>query len=229
MAKERRQPKPHIAGRNEPEPESHHDAYVEQIITRVGGLWRQHIVANARLITVAILAVVVVMLGMNLYRQNQTFAKARAWGTVETSEQDEVLLDVAETHANKTVGQMAAFRRARLAYSEGNYQDALARFDAFLARFAKSALSNDARLGRAYCLESLARYEDAANAFGQLAASAKTQIVAAQAYLGAGRCHAKADQPEKARQAFENAKAAAADSMFAETAMEFLHELDEQG
>ncbi len=230
MVKQRRTPKAHTPGKNEPESASPADARVELALAWVGDFWRSHIQPNLRLIVVIALALVVLGLGMRLYNQSQADKLARAWATVQTSDETEALNTVADTFTNNTVGEMAAFKLATNAYRDGDAADALTHFDDFLDRFGKSSLRDEARLGRAYCLESLEQHKQAANAFEQLAADTENQTVRAQAHLGAGRCHVNLGNPENARQAFENARAAAdADSMFAEAALNGLQDLDEQG
>lgn len=230
MVKQRRTPKAHNPGNNEPESAPPADAQMELALARVGDFWRSHIQPNLRLIVVIALALVVLGLGMRLYNQSQADKLARAWATVQTSDEAEALKTVADTFKNNTVGEMAALKLATNAYRDGDAADALTHFDDFLDRFGTSSLRDEARLGRAYCLESLEQHEQAVKAFQQLAADTENQTVRAQAHLGAGRCHVDLGNPENARQAFENARAAAEEnSMFAEAAMDALHELDEQG
>lgn len=230
MAKQRRTPKVHNHGKNESESAPAAEARMELAIARVGDLWRSHIQPNLRLIGVIVLALVVLGLGMRLYNQKQAQKLARAWSTVQTTDETEALRAVADNFKKNTVGEMAAFKLAQNAYRSGETAEALTHFDDFLDRFAQSSLGDEARLGRAYSLENLEQHEQAANAFEQLAAGTENQQVRAQAYLGAGRCYNLLNNPEKSRQAFENARAAAdVNSMFAEAAMDGLQELDEQG
>lgn len=230
MAKQHRTPNARTSGKNEPESAPGADAQVELAIARVGDLWNNHIRPNLRLIGVLVLALVVTGLAMRLYNQSQEEKLARAWTTVQTSDETEALQAVADTFKNNTVGEMALFKLAQNAYRDGEFADALTHFDDFLDRFPHATLKNEARLGHAYSLESLDQHEKGASAFEQLAADTEDPSEQAQAYIGAGRCHSLLDNQEKARQAFENARAAAeADSMFAETAINALQDLDEQG
>lgn len=230
MVKQRRIPNTQTHAQNESEAAPAAEAQVELIISRVGDLWRNHIQPNLRLIGVLALALVVLGLGMRLYNQSQAEKLARAWTTVQTSDEPEAQRAVADTFKKNIVGEMAMFKLAQEAYRNGEFAQALTQFDDFLDRFSRPTLNNEARLGRAYCLESLEQHEQAAKAFEQLATDTENLTVRAQAYIGAGRCHTLLDNPEKARQAFENARAAAdADSMFAEAAMNGLQDLDEKG
>ncbi len=230
MVKQRRTPKPQSHSPSDPESAPAVAAQVELVINRIGDLWRSHIQPNLRLIVVIALALVVLGLGIRLYNQSQTEKIARAWATVQSADNSEARRAVADTFKKKTVGEMAMFKLAQEAYRDGDVAEALTQFDDFLDRFPRATLKDEARLGRAYCMESLDQYEQAANAFEQLADDTESQTMRAQAYVGAGRCHTLLDNPEKARQSFENARAAAdPDSMFAEAAMNGLQDLEEKG
>ena len=165
--------------------------------------------------TVAMLAVAAVVVagfyaGRNWFRTRDARANQALAGAYTADDLEAAVADYGSTK----VGFALRLRLAKTYYDAGRYDDALAVYDALVAKAADNAAFADiARVGRAYALEGQGKYKEAGAAFDAFAQANTNSYLRLTAQLGAARCTALQGDKAGAAKTFDALKAAAKDEL----------------
>ena len=126
---------------------------------------------------------------------------------------DDLEMAVADFGSTK-VGPALRLRLAKAYYDAGRYEDALAVYDALVAKAGDNAAFADiAVVGRAYALEGQEKYKEAGAAFAAFAQANTNAYLLLTARLGAARCKALQGDKDGAAKDFDALKAGAKDEL----------------
>ena len=139
--------------------------------------------------------------------------------TIHASAVDELETAVADYGSTK-VGPALRLRLAKAYYDAARYEDALAVYDALVAKAGDNAAFADiAVVGRAYALEGQEKFKEAGAAFAAFAQANTNSYLLLAAQLGAARCKALQGDKDGAAKDFDALKEQAKDE-FAKTRIE---------
>ena len=134
---------------------------------------------------------------------NQALVNAYAVDELETAVAD---------YGSTKVGPALRLRLAKAYYDAARYEDALAVYDALVAKAGDNAAFADiAVVGRAYALEGQEKFKEAGAAFAAFAQANTNSYLLLAAQLGAARCKALQGDKDGAAKDFDALKAAAKD------------------
>jgi len=108
------------------------------------------------------------------------------------------LLAVASNHSGKAASGRATLFAAQAYFDQGDYEQALAQFQSFLAQFGNSSLSRNALFGIAACNEALNQSQDAIEGYQKVATAYPNSFLAHQSNLAEAGLHEGAGNPAKA-------------------------------
>ena len=108
------------------------------------------------------------------------------------------LLAVASAHSGKAASGRATLFAAQAYFDQGDYEQALAQFQSFLAQFGNSSLSGSARFGMAACKEALNQSQEAIQGYQQVATAYPNSFLAYQSNLAEAGLHEDAGDAAKA-------------------------------
>lgn len=142
---------------------------------------------------------------------NQALVNAYAVDELETAVAD---------YGSTKVGPALRLRLAKAYYDAARYEDALAVYDALVAKAGDNAAFADiAVVGRAYALEGQEKFKEAGAAFAAFAQANTNSYLLLAAQLGAARCKALQGDKDGAAKDFDALKEQAKDE-FAKTRIE---------
>jgi len=154
------------------------------------------------------LAVIGTVVGIYLWRQNQTqveaseaLSKAASSAMVAGAPgaSTEALLKVAADYAGTDAAKRAVLLAAGNYFTDGNYPLAQAQFEKFLRDYRESAFVGQALLGVAACKDAQGKTDEAITAYKDIVDHHSTESVAPQARFALGRLYEKQNKPELAR------------------------------
>jgi TolA-binding protein len=159
---------------------------------------------------VGIAIAVVILLGVNIWRNqkaSKAAAAAQALFTAQTPEEFQVQADRAPSSSATAPVSLASAAAAY--YNANRFEEALDAYRLFSTRYPGHMLADNARLGIAASLEALERYGEAAEAYTLFVSDRPDSPLLTQARLGAARAYAADGRYDDARAVYEEMIAAA--------------------
>jgi len=179
---------------------------------------RQGIQEHARTVIAAVVGVVLVVVGVQVYRNWVETENAVAWNTLASIQQGarslgqqdgpskDELIEKCETLLEKRWGSQGTpwilLKLANLRREAGRLKQALSAYHRLNREFPGSRAAEMAAAPLAGTLEEMGRYEEAAKEYQKLAEAGKDPHY----YLSAGRCWQRAGAFEKAQKNYRRAK-----------------------
>ncbi len=161
--------------------------------------------------TVAV-AVIGTVVGIYLWRQNQTQADASealskitsaAYTGGAQATTTEALLKVATDYSGTEAAKRAVLMAAGNYFTEGKYKEAQAQFEKFLRDYRDSTFAGEALLGVAASKDAQGMAAEAAAAYKDIVDHHSTDNVAPQARFALGRLYEAQNKPELARDLYQ--------------------------
>jgi len=148
-------------------------------------------------VTVAAIALAIVALGL-IVNQNHKARSRQAVERLLAADSIEELEALVSQYGRTGAGRLAQLRLAKAYYDAGQYDNALARYDAY-ARKASDRFADIAVIGRAHVLEAKGEVAAAQAAFAAFRQENPDHFLTPQAILGEARCLAVSGDKEAAR------------------------------
>lgn len=157
------------------------------------------------LVTLAVCAMVVaVVWGGRSYWAAHQQAANQAILQAQTPEELEQV--IAQNHYFK-IGNAARLRLAKAYFDAGRYDDAMAAYDACIAKGAPDGFAEITELGRASTFEAMKKFDEAIKTYQAFHAAHPKHFLAFQAKLGIARCLAMQGKKDEALKNLETLKA----------------------
>jgi TolA-binding protein len=165
---------------------------------------REMIEKHGKTVSVAVGAVLVLLIAVNLYRGYQRSRVRNAAQEYAQATQTEDFENIVKKYRKTPTGPVAMLSLAKSYYNEGNYIMATEQYETFIKQFPKHPMAGAAELGMAYCMEANGRFEEALKAFDTFAQQKPEHFLAPDAVLGKARCLEQAGRLAEARQVYED-------------------------
>lgn len=170
----------------------------------------------------SILLAVVVYLGMTWFRQSRIRDAAEASRLLASAQTPEQYQAILGAYAGTPVAPIAQLGLAAEYFRSGQYDQALAQYDAFLRAEPEHLLRPDVELNRIQCQEALRKYAEALAAYEAYAKQYADHYRQPAARLGQGRCLEQLGRLDEARAVYEDVITASPDSAWAGQASSYL-------
>lgn len=187
--------------------------------------WFGRIQSYLKVASIAGAAVIALVLLLVYWQMQRSDASKDAFAALASADSSDGLVRLASENRGTAVGEQASFTLARRAYDEGKFDQAAAKFTAFLQSYPQSLLVNAARLGQGYALDASGKTEPARKAFTDLAKSVTNPDLAAEAYLAAGRCAESMGLSADAEKLYNSAITSGSTGIYKQQALDALKEL----
>ena len=187
--------------------------------------FKQWMVEYGRPALIGLAVAVVVLLGIQVWRNQKESKAAAAVQTLFQSRSPEELQMLAAADPKAPIAPMALASAAAEFYAQNRYDEALAAYQSFLSQYPTNMLALDAAVGVAASQEALDDFETAAAGYEAIAAANTNSPLQPQAVMGAARCREQLGQFDAARALYEDFIAAHPDSTWlpqAESGLLFL-------
>ena len=160
-----------------------------------------------RALWIAVLVAALIVTGVGLYKRHQRQA-VEAASRMLVSGRIEQLEAILKQYRRTPPAPIAHLAMARVAFHNGQFEDAERRYAEFLQVWPRHPLASVAEVNRATTLEARGRLNDALKLYEAFLARDKTSVVASIAMLGRARTLDQMGKYEEARQAYEACLAA---------------------
>ncbi len=152
---------------------------------------------------IGLVVVVVVMLGVSVWRKQQAAKSEAAVQALFQGRSPEEFQQLALTDPKSPTAPVALATAAAEFYAENRYDEALVTYRSFLTQYPDHMLVADAELGVASSLEALEEYDEAATAYMAFAEGHSGNPMEPRAVFGAARCREQLEQFDEARALYE--------------------------
>lgn len=159
-----------------------------------------------------LLIVAIVFLGVSLFQWNRNREQGEQqeiYMAYSTAFTPEALAQVVEAYPNSTEAALARIQMGGMHFRDGEYDEALAVYDAFLQANPRHPFAQEVRFSRWMALEALGKLEEAMEGF---AGVAEDQLMYPQALFGQARILEKQGRPADALPLYTLIKDSFADS-----------------
>lgn len=170
----------------------------------------------------SILLAVLVYLGLSWFRQSRVRDAAEASRLLAAAQTPEQFQAILGAYADAPVAPIAQLGLAAEYFRSGQYDQAMAQYDAFLKAEPKHLLRPDVELNRIQCQEALRQYPEALVAYQAFAKKYADHYRQPAARLGEGRCLEQMGRLDEARAVYEDVMTASPDSAWAGQAGSYL-------
>ncbi|MCC5845291.1 MAG: tetratricopeptide repeat protein [Verrucomicrobia bacterium] len=139
----------------------------------------------------ALMGIAVVFLGISLFQWNRSRGeglKQEIFMAYSTAFTPEALAQVVEAYPDAPEAALARIQMGGMYFREGEYEEALAVYDAFLQAHPRHLLASEVRFSRWMTLEALGRLDEAMEGFASVS---EENLMYPQALFGQARIHEK--------------------------------------
>jgi TolA-binding protein len=174
--------------------------------------FRQWMAQYGRPALIGLAVAVVALLGVSIWRGQQTDKAAAAVQALFQARSPEEFQQMAVVNPEAPTAPLALATAAAEFYAQGRYDEALAAYQSFLEKHPGHMLAPDAQVGAAASLEAMDDFMSAAERYEAFAEAHPASALLPQAVMGAARCREQLGQFEEARALYEDFIVAHADS-----------------
>lgn len=148
--------------------------------------------------------VVVVLLGLMLYRSHKAKSEATANRMLGEARNPQALMAIRTQYPGTAAATLALLEVAKTQYDAGDYVMASSSYSDFLSQYPKHPMAPMAEMGKIHCTEAMGQTAEALAAYKAFAAAQADNFLAPLATFGQARCLQQLRRYDEARALYEN-------------------------